>query len=76
MDLLTVLKFLGVKKCAVFEVELGNLNVPIETHDGKDFYVANIDIEMILESASLSFCGVCGDAYGETRSEPKLVQFV
>lgn len=57
-------------------MDIGDLDVPIRTRNGTSVYVANIDIEMTLDSASLSFCAVCKGTYKEKRSEQKLVKFV
>jgi hypothetical protein len=58
-------------------MDLQGLDVPIKSENGTDFYVANIDIEMTLDSASLSFCGVFGKGTShEKRFAPKLVPFV
>lgn len=58
-------------------MDLRGLDIPIERHGGVDLYIAKIDIEMTLDSASLSFCGVYGKGTSnEKRFEPKLVQFV
>lgn len=63
---------LGVKKCASFQVDVRRMKIPVETTDGAQVYVAKLDIEMTLDSASLSFCGVVGNK----RTEPRMVQFV
>lgn len=58
-------------------MDLGGLDIPVRTRNGAQVYVAELDIEMTLDSASLSFRGVCRDANGdEKRSKPKWVQFV
>lgn len=66
----------GVKTCAAFKVDLSDLDVPIEIRNGDKVYVATIDIEMMLESASLSFCAVYTGGSEEKRSEPKSVSFL
>lgn len=48
------------------------MKIPVETSDRAQIYVAKLDIEMTLDSASLSFCGV----FGKKRTEPTMVQFV
>lgn len=58
-------------------MDISHLTVPTEIHKGKVFYVAKIDIEMVLESASLKFCGIYGKGTdSEKRFEPQLVTFM
>lgn len=57
-------------------MDLRDINIPKETHKGTELYVAKIDIEMILDSASLSFCGVYAKGTSkEKRFKPNHVQF-
>lgn len=70
----------GVRECAHFRMDLQGLHVPITEHQGIRLYVAKFDIEMTLESASLSFCGVYKNTdwwgvYSEKRFQPEFVQF-
>jgi hypothetical protein len=46
---------LGVKKCLSLLMDLSNMDVPKERHNGKELWVANFEILVMLESASLSF---------------------
>jgi hypothetical protein len=60
-------------------MDLRDVDIPITTatYNGSPLYVAKIDIEMTLDSASLSFCGVYAKGTSkEKRFEPQYVQFV
>lgn len=67
----------GIRECANFTMDLRDVEIPTRTHKGTPLHVAKIDIEMTLDSASLSFCGVYGKGTNkEKRFEPQYVQFV